>query len=89
MLLDLIRLQLFTDKLFQSPFHRVKECYDWCGVTANRPTRLSVPFSSGQGMLQYRGFTATSGFDVFQSPFHRVKECYSKMSKKHGFRQAR
>ena len=40
---------------FQSPFHRVKECYVVRLVAfVHFADDLSVPFSSGQGMLQSR-----------------------------------
>ena len=40
---------------FQSPFHRGKECYTIYRPIASHHHELSVPFSSGQGMLHARG----------------------------------
>ena len=62
---------------FQSPFHRVKECYViHLGLGIFHDFYLSVPFSSGQGMLHFQRSVAAQTILDFQSPFHRVKECY-------------
>ena len=41
---------------------------------------LSVPFSSGQGMLQPEPPLRILRYAYFQSPFHRGKECYRGVS---------
>ena len=41
-----------SSDFFQSPFHRVKECYQTKSTGITSSIKLSVPFSSGQGMLR-------------------------------------
>ena len=61
---------------FQSPFHRGKECYNPVVQSVLAVCALSVPFSSGQGMLP-PFFALHIITKNFQSPFHRGKECYT------------
>ena len=44
-------------------------------MDSGKQGNLSVPFSSGQGMLP-EDFRQMQDDYSFQSPFHRVKECY-------------
>ena len=65
---------------FQSPFHRGNGCYNSMPATSVGVLGLSVPFSSGQWLLQGNGkHLSISGMIHFQSPFHRGNGCYSEL----------
>ena len=51
---------------------------------AKKTAALSVPFSSGQGMLPNCTINHCRDSGVFQSPFHRVKECYARAIRARG-----
>ena len=70
------RLRCRHQRIFQSPFRRGNGCYTSQSRIVYVATILSVPFSSGQWLLQF-GIGVEHPLDTFfQSPFRRGNGCY-------------